>query len=165
MAFNYSSTTVLLYCTYWKFWGKCKEEPPYGYLKLSRHLLWKVLKWLQASFPLSFTFKNSWIDCNYIHLCYPITISFSHLWTLPPVHLNVNIQLHSAPSLIIKDLLSKVIWSIQITSHMESFLSFLLFTWNFLWVLESLTIFQIVFLLIYLTKKKMIKSTSNSLTI
>ena len=48
---------------------------------------------------------------------------------------------------------------------MESFLPFLLFTQIFLWVLESLTIFQIIFLLIYLTKKKMIKYTFNSLTI
>jgi len=58
MAFNYNSTTTLLCHTHWNFWEKCKEEPLYGYLELSRCLLWKVLKWLQALSLSSFTFKN-----------------------------------------------------------------------------------------------------------
>ena len=61
------------------FWGKCKEELLYGYLELSRHLLWKILKQLQASSPLSFTFKNLQIDRNYAYLHYSIIILFSHL--------------------------------------------------------------------------------------
>ena len=43
--------------------------------------------------------------------------------------------------------------------------NFLLFILNFLWVSESLTNFQIVFILIYVIKKKITKSTSNSLII
>jgi len=84
-------------------------------------------------------------------------------WICPSTLPSVNILSHSTLSLVIKDLMSKATWSILSTSHTEFFLLFLLFIQNFLWVLESLTIFQTDFLSIYLIKKKMTKSAFNNL--
>ena len=92
-------------------------------------------------------------------------ISYLYIWIHPLAYLSINTQYHSTPLLVIKDLMSKVTWLTQTTSLTEFFLSFLLFIQNFLQVLELLTIFQIVFLSIYLIKKKIITSTSNNLTI
>ena len=166
MAINYGSITMPLYCTIWKSCGKCKEELLYGYLELLKHLQLKALKWLQELFPSNYTFKNSWIDHNYIHSLYPLTTLFEHLWMIFLVRPFTNIQPHSTISPVAKGLLSKVIWSIQTTKCMEFFLHFLLCTQNFFWVLESLTIFQTAFLSTYLIKKKkMIQSAFNNFVI
>jgi len=75
MVINYSSTTILPYCTTWKSWGKCKEEPLFRYWELSKHCLWKVLKLSQESFLSNSTFRNSQANLNYALLCYLPVIS------------------------------------------------------------------------------------------
>ena len=141
MAINYGSITMLLYYTIWKSCRKCKEELSYGYLELLKHLQLKALKQLQELFPSNCTFKNLQIDHNYTHSLYPLTILFKHLQTIFLVCPFTNIQPYSTISPVTKDLLSKVIWSIQTTKCMEFFFHFLLCIWNFFQVLESLTIF------------------------
>ena len=122
-----------------------------------------VLKQLWDSFPSNSIFKNSQVDHNYTLFHYPPIILFEHLWIHSSTLSSIDILSHSTLSSAIKDLMSKVIWSTLSTSHMKSFLPFLLFIQNFLQALELLTIFQTNFLSIYLIKKKIIKFTSNNL--
>ena len=132
-------------------------------MDLLRHLPQTVSKQLRNSSLSNSIFKNSWVDRNYILFHYPPIILFERSWICPSTFPSINILSHLILSLVIKNLTSKVIWSALSTSYMESFLLFLLFIQNFLWALESLTIFQTDFLSIYLIKEKTIKSTSNNL--
>ena len=113
--------------------------------------------------PSNSTFKNQWADCNYTLFHYPPTISFEYLWNHLLALPSINILPHLMLSPVIKELSSKVTQLTQTIDSTEFSLPFLLFILNFLWVSELLTIFQIVFLLIYVIKKKMTKSTFNSL--